>query len=126
MDYIIDDPTTMAHSDGLSVHAGFPNAADNRRGPQGTIAALDLNQLLIKHPISTFYFRISGHGHEDQGIYNGDLAIVDRALVPRSTDLILAWQGENFVIRRFKHSEQLTPWGVVSSIIHQYHEYHQS
>jgi DNA polymerase V len=118
MDYIADDPQIMANSDGVSVHAGFPNAADQRRG-QGT--ALDLNQLLIRHPISTFYFRITGHGYEEQGIYDGDLAVIDRALAPRSTDLVLSWQDSAFAIRRFKHADRVEPWGVVSSIIHQFH-----
>jgi hypothetical protein len=117
VDYITDDLPNMANSDGVSVHAGFPNAADDRRG-QG--AALDLNQLLIHHPISTFYFRITGHGSEEQGIYEGDLAIIDRAITPRSTDLVINWQDDTFVIKRFKHSSQIEPWGVVSSVIHRY------
>ena len=119
MDYIITDNTQdMADGNGVSVHAGFPNAADDRHG-QGA-PALDLNQLLIRHPISTFYFRITGHGYEEQGVYEGDLAVIDRSLAPRSTDLVMLWQDDNFAIRRFKHADGLEPWGVVSSIIHQY------
>jgi DNA polymerase V len=119
VDYITEDIPDMASSDGVSVHAGFPNAADDRRG-QG--AALDLNQLLIRHPISTFYFRITGHGSEEQGIYEGDLAIIDRSVAPRSTDLVMTWQEDSFAIKRFKHSAQIEPWGVVISVIHRYNQ----
>jgi len=112
-----NDLQSLASSDGVSVHAGFPNAADDRRGSN---AALDLNQLLIRHPISTFYFRITGHGQEAQGIYGGDIAVIDRSLAPRSTDLVMTWQDDTFAIKRFKHADQIEPWGVVTIIIHQY------
>ncbi len=112
-----NDLQALAESDGVSVHAGFPNAADDRRSGA---AALDLNQLLIRHPISTFYFRITGNGHEEQGIYGGDIAVIDRSLTARSTDLVMTWQDDTFAIKRFKHANQIEPWGVVTSIIHQY------
>ena len=112
--------TGMADSDGVSVHSGFPNPALDRRG-QGARLALDLNQLLIKHPSSTYLFRVEGHQWSDQGIYDGDIAVIDRVLEPRSTDLVIAWRltGSTLCRRR-----QLTSgdevWGVVTTIIHQY------
>ena len=98
---------------GVSVHSGFPNAAADARG-----RALDFNQLLIQRPSSTFCFRIRGAGHEDHGIFDGDIAVVDRALSPRPSDLILYWHGDSFAISRYSHLDEAeTYWGVVTSTI---------
>ena len=120
-----DDLETMAFSnesygDGVSVHAGFPNpAADRRRS--GVQLSLDLNQHLIKRPSSSFLFRVAGHAWASDGVFDGDIAIIDRALPPRATDLVIIWQSSGFSLCR---QRQLTledePLGVVTSIIHQY------
>jgi len=100
----------------ISVHAGFPNPAANRRG-----APLSLDRLLIKHPSSTYFFRVRGDDWTEVGIFNGDIAVIDRALPPQRSDLVLAWQGENFRLQHFRHwRKDVEPWGVVSSIIHDY------
>lgn len=104
-----DDPDI-----GISVHAGFPNAAADRQG-----SALDFNRLLVEHPSSTYCFRVEGSAHESRGIFDGDIAVIDRALQARSSDLILLWQDEGFVLAFF---DKATPsghiWGVVTSVIH--------
>ena len=111
--------TDMAGSDGVSIHTGFPNPAIDR-SEQGTGLTLDINQLLIRHPSSTFLFRISGHHWADQGIFDGDVAVVDRALVPQSTDLVIDWR-DGFSIERQSQRLVTNPaWGVVTSVIHQY------
>ena len=113
----MDDSENMAGSDnaGISVHAGFPNPAADRHG-----TPLKPDQLLIRHPSSTYMFRIAGSAYEEQGIFDGDLALIDRALSPRSDDLVLTWQGEQFTIGRFNKQSNLEPWGVVSAIVHEY------
>lgn len=104
---------------GVSLHKGFPNpAADNfmagRRG-----LALDLNQLLIRHPTSTFMFRIRGHTWAEQGVFDGDIAIIDRALQASPYDIVMVWLDENFELhRRNQVTENQHIWGVVSAIIH--------
>lgn len=115
-----DDLQTMAHGDGVSVHSGFPNPAADRQ-EQGRRLSLDLNQLLVKHPSSTYLFRVAGHHFSDQGIYDGDVAVIDRALDPRPSDLVVAWRVSGSTLCRRR---QLAPedqiWGVVTAIIHQY------
>jgi DNA polymerase V len=102
---------------GVSVHAGFPNpAADSR------ITGLDLNRLLISHTLSTYHFRVRGSEWEHRGIFDGDIALVDRALDPRKTDLVL-WQkdGDGLNISPFGSiAESATIWGVVTAVIHQF------
>lgn len=118
-----DYSQTMANSDGVSVHAGFPNPAVDRRGQDHRLA-LDLNQLLIRHPSSTYLFRISGHLWADQGIYDGDVAVVDRALVPRTADLVLTWEEDNFKLSRYNPGPTGTPqpWAVVTAVIHSFND----
>lgn len=110
----------MAGSDGVSVHSGFPNPAADRRG-QGPGLALDFNKLLVRHPSSTYLFRVAGHNWAALGIYDGDVAVIDRALQAGPGDLLVAWQGNAL---RLCRQNQLTPedkpWGVVTAVIHQY------
>jgi DNA polymerase V len=114
-----NDQQIMAHSDGVSVHTGFPNPALDRRGRSRPLA-LDLNQLLIRHPSSTYLFRLEGHLWADLGLHDGDLAVIDRALLPTDSDLILVWQDSGFAVCR---RQQLQPddifWGVITATVRQ-------
>lgn len=107
-----DEPT------GISIHNGFPNpAADNFGRRQGL--ALDLNQLLVQHPSSTYLFRIQGHQWAEQGIFDGDVALIDRALQAQSQDIVLTWVDDSFELhRRNRLTKNQYIWGVVSAIIH--------
>jgi DNA polymerase V len=117
-----NDFQTMAGSDGVSVHSGFPNPAlDGGGGGQGSQLALDLNRLLIQHPSSTYLFRVAGHHWTDHGIYDGDVAIIDRALQARPSDLIATWRADGSALcRQHQLTPEDKPWGVVTGIIHQY------
>jgi len=113
-----DDTTTMAGSDGVSVHRGFPNSADDRSRDR---LALDLNKLLVKHPSSTYLFRIAGHRWAEQGIYDGDVAVIDRGAEPRDSDLAVIWQDDTFTLcprHRLPPDEEV--WGTIVAVIHQY------
>lgn len=92
--------------DGVSVHDGFPNpAADN------SLQTLDLNQLLIKNPISTYFIRIPG----------GDIALVDRSLTPRPNDIVI-WDNLGSLQLSVFHkiNTEVQVWGVVTTRIVQY------
>jgi len=115
-----DDLQTMAGGDGVSVHTGFPNPALERRGNSQPLA-LDLNRLLIRQASSTYLFRVAGHLWADQGIFDGDIAVIDRAAQAHSRDLIITWREKDMVlIRQNQLTEEDKPWGVVTAIIHQY------
>lgn len=98
----------------VDVHAGFPNAAND--APE---SALSLDRLLITSPHSTYLFRVRGHHWRNVGVFDGDIAIVDRALTPRHGDAIVAWNdtGE-LILRRWKEPEHIHPWGVIIATIH--------
>ncbi len=99
---------------GVSVHSGFPNpAADSPLGNP------DFNKLLVRHPVATYCMRIAGHAWEEQGIFDGDIAVIDRAISAHPQDLALWWQDESFVIgKQAKMPSRSTIWGVVTAIIH--------
>jgi SOS-response transcriptional repressor LexA len=109
-----DEPTT----NGMSIHAGFPNPASD-----GLLGELDLDRLLIHRPASTYIFRLRGHEWEDLGIFDGDIAIVDRALDARPDDLVIWWHEtrDSFAISKFNRIDTgATVWGVVTAVIHQF------
>jgi SOS-response transcriptional repressor LexA len=114
------DLTAEAYAEGreagtsVSVHAGFPNPAAERSG-----APLSLDKLLIRHPSSTFFFRIRGHNWHRYGVFDGDLAVIDRAITPRERGLVVWWQesGE-LVISPFSRERQQNTWGTITSVIH--------
>lgn len=114
-----DDLQTMADGNGVSVHTGFPNPALDRRGQEGL--SLDLNRLLVQRPASTYLFRIAGHHWADQGIYDGDVAVIDRAVQAHANDLIISWRATGSTIcKQHQLTPEDKPWGVVTAIIHQY------
>ena len=59
------------------VKAGFPSPASDVR------ERLDLTKLLVRHSASTFFFRIDGVSMVDADMDEGDIIIVDRAVVKR-------------------------------------------
>jgi DNA polymerase V len=105
------------HDDGVAVHAGFPNPAADK-----SLGSLDLQQLLISRPLSTFVFRISGNEWTQRGIFDGDIAIVDRALDARPNEPLVWWneQGEFSISTMQDMPSDATAWGVVTAIIHQF------
>ena len=113
-----DELDSLLDGEAVRVHAGFPNPAADRLGQHKSLT-LDFNQLLVQHPSSTYIFRVSGNSWTEQGILNGDVAVIDRALSPHPQDLIISWQNETFLISFYKDlPEGETPWGVITSVIH--------
>ncbi len=102
--------------DGVSVHDGFPNPAADT-----SLQMIDLNSLLIPRSASTYFMRIAGNEWARQGIFAGDLLIVDRALSPKGNDPAI-WIHENtFAISpKYKIPEGAEVWGSVTAVIHQY------
>jgi hypothetical protein len=101
---------------GVSEHTGFPNAATDAR-----LNALDLSKLLVRHPSSTFYMRVSGESGQDVGIFDGDIVVVDRALSAKKSDIVIWWDLESFAISIASQlPDQTIPWGVITHSIHAY------
>ena len=80
--------------------AGFPSPAEDYDHGR-----LDLNDLLITHPLATFFFEVSGRSMEGAGIFDRDLVIVNRALRPVHGSIVLAQVDSDFTVK-YLHLKQ--------------------
>lgn len=78
-----------------SVRAGFPSPADDY-----IEKAVDLNDLLVRHPVAPFYLRARGDSMEGAGIKGGAILIVDRSLTARDGDVVAAIVDGNLTVKR--------------------------
>jgi len=61
--------------------------------------SLDLNALLTPRPIATFYMRVPGHGLRSHGVFDGDLLVIDRSILPAPGHLVVAEHRGEFLLR---------------------------
>lgn len=78
-----------------SVPAGFPSPADDHRGQR-----IDVFAQLVKHPQATYAMRVRGDSMRDDGISDGDVILVDRAVRPRSGQVVVAVIDGEFTCKR--------------------------
>ncbi len=119
-----------------AVQAGFPSPADDY-----IEKSLSLDEYLVTHPAATFFVRVIGASMQDAGIYEGDIVVVNRSLMPRNGDIVIAVVDGEFLIKTLLVQEQqswLVPanpkfpkiclnenqgdfiWGVVSGVVRRY------
>lgn len=116
------------------VAAGLPSPADDYLEDN-----LDLNKYLVKHPIATFFVRVTGDSMIGAGIHSGDILIVDRSLEADNRKVVIAVVDGELTVKRLvrkngtihlipendkyepiviKDEIDLEIWGVVTSVIH--------
>lgn len=116
-----------------SVQAGFPSPAENH-----AVHRLDLNEILIRHPLATYFMRVKGSSMRDAGIDDGDEVLVDREMPAVHGSIVVAVVDGEFTLKRlwrrgarvklvsanpdfpdFEMSEgqTLEIWGVVTRVI---------
>jgi DNA polymerase V len=78
------------------VPAGFPSPAEDF-----AVKRHDLNELLITHAMATFLWRVSGQSMTEAGIFDGDILVVNRALVPVHKDVVVAEVDGEFTVKYF-------------------------
>ena len=119
-----------------SVSAGFPSPADDY-----TEENIDLNEYLISNPFSTFFLRVKGESMINEGIKDKDLIIVDKSLIAKPGDIVIAMIDGEFTVKRlsikndelylkaenhdypdfsFKNHIDVQIWGLVIYSIHSY------
>ncbi len=87
----------------VGVHDGFPNPATD-----SSLQSLDLHQLLIKNPVSTFFVRTA----------TGNVLLVDRSLIARRNDLVLWAQADTLKVSALNTmGKDGQIWGVVTATI---------
>lgn len=91
----------MAQSE---IHAGFPSPATDYM-----TQAIDLNKELVKHPAATFYGRVVGDSMLDDGVEEGDILVIDKALEARDGDMAVCFVDGEFTLKRLKfHDDALS------------------
>ena len=124
----------LEHQCGSGVRAAPATPAEDR-----VDGCLDLNEHLVEHRESTFYIRVQGQSMTGAGINNGDLLVVDRALEAADGDIVVAMVDNEMTLKRlqkrnghvrllpenpcfrpieFKDGQELTIWGVATSVVH--------
>lgn len=116
-----------------AVQAGFPSPAQDY-----VERMLDLNELCIRNPLSTFFVRAEGDSMIDAGIAPGDILIVDRSIEAQHGDIVIAGFNGELTVKKLetKPNVRLVPmnanyhpiavpdgvdvniFGVVTNIIH--------
>jgi DNA polymerase V len=86
------------------VPAGFPSPADDYI--EGRI---DLNRDLIRHPLATFYLRVSGDSMEPI-IQSGALIVVDRMLETKDGDIVIARVDSELCVKRLRIGDDGAVW----------------
>ena len=82
------------------VRAGFPSPADEEPREK-----LDLIKLLVRHPASTFFFRVGGTSMIDAEMDEGDIIIVDRSIEPYNGCSAVCFIDGEFTVKRVaRHS----------------------
>lgn len=120
----------------ICVPAGFPSpTADHEEDEIDPIA------WVIRHPSSTFWWKVSGDSLMDEGIHDGDLIAVDRAGKRRVGRIVLAVVDGNVTVKKLAKrdgrywldpksmgrdfapllvTESTEIWGVVAGVVRKY------
>lgn len=86
------------------ISAGFPSPAEDY--VEGRI---DLNRDLIKHPLATFYIKVTGDSMEPR-IHEGALLIVDRMVEAKEGDVIVARIDHELCVKKLSIEEDGSVW----------------
>lgn len=81
------------------------------------VKTVDLNSLLIKNPVVSYFVRVSGDSMIDAGIFDNDILLVDRSLEVISGDIVVAALNGCFTVKEFRseplalipHNEAMSP-----------------
>jgi DNA polymerase V len=117
-----------------SISAGFPHTVTS-----DIENCLDLNELVIRHPSSTYFVKVDGDSMVKADIEHGDILVVDKSLEPKNYDIVIAFLNGKALVKRFLKSganlylmpendkyssilvsggDEFEVWGVVTYVIH--------
>lgn len=118
---------------GGRIQAGFPSPAEDLAAKR-----VDLNEVLIKHPQATYLMRVRGDSMVEAGIADGDTLVVDRAIKPLHSHVVVAVVDNEFTVKRLwkrgskvvleaanrthpnivpRDGQTIEIWGVVTNVI---------
>jgi len=94
--FLLHEPSSaeMAAAKTHQQPSGFPSPATDYLEER-----INLSRILISNPTSTYLARIQGGAHEETGLQEGDLLLIDRSITPRSGKLVLVWEDQEFTVK---------------------------
>lgn len=86
--------------DTVKVSAGFPSpAADYEE------SRLDINEYLVRNPVSTFFFPVQGDSMVGAEIHDGDILVVDKSVRACHGHIVIAFiDGQRLVKRLYNRA----------------------
>lgn len=98
-----DVPRLALPIDAVKLSAGFPSpAADYEE------SRLDINEYLVRNPVSTFFFPVQGDSMEGAEIFDGDILVVDKSVRPRHGHIVVAFvDGLRLVKRLYRRGGRM-------------------
>jgi len=116
-----------------NISAGFPSEAYNY-----VEEGIDFNKLLVKHKETTFCLIAGGDSMKGDGIFKGDLLVIDKLAEPYENSILIFSIDGEFTLKRLKYGigfvelissnpeqqsiivregEELKRWGVLKFVI---------
>lgn len=133
--------SVVEHDQKFPLYSSRPQAGFPAPGDDLIERVLDINDLVVKHPASTFFVRVEGDSMVGAGIFSGDVLVVDRSLTPKDGSIVVAAVYGEMVVKRLQargnsyvlasENEQYAPievagnddcflWGVVVGSVRQF------
>jgi DNA polymerase V len=84
--------------DQVRVSAGFPSPAADYEDKR-----LDINEYLVRNPVSTFFFSVEGDSMQGAEIFDGDVLVVDKSIRPRHGHIVIAFVDGQRLVKRLYH-----------------------
>ncbi|AWI25334.1 LexA family protein [Flavobacterium pallidum] len=115
------------------ISAGFPSPAMDFME-----AKVDMNDILVKNPKTTFYARVSGNSMINAGIADQDILVIDKSIMPADNHIAVCFIDGDFTVKRIKlkkegvflmpendsypeiqvkEEQQFVIWGVVTYVV---------
>ncbi len=88
-------PKVLVYALDGTVQAGFPSPAEDLAAKR-----IDVFERLIQHPEATYQMRVRGHSMRGEGIFDGDILLIDRAIPPRSGHIVVAVVDNEFLVKK--------------------------
>ncbi|MFA6384814.1 MAG: transcriptional repressor LexA [Candidatus Omnitrophota bacterium] len=82
------------------VQAGFPSPAEEE-----TIDLISIDEYLISNPQATFMLKVEGDSMIDAGIHQGDLVLIQKGLVPKHGDVVVACVDNQWTLKYFEKQQ---------------------
>ena len=80
-----------------TINAGFPSPAGDYEERE-----LDINDLVVPHPTSSYFMRVSGDSMTGACIYHDDIIVIDRAITAAHNRIVVARIGEEYTLKRLQ------------------------